>query len=154
MSATTQAFFALDRQATEEVLMIAVKDMDDLSLKNAVYTLISSYRPWILKEIIETTSKPVLNVDATQDVPVYIPPQRVRDAEEHWPYMRCKNVARAFHRINGSQDPLPRSHQGLLVYLAGLINVDVETFKKSSPLELFKDNPWVTQALGEGYWHW
>jgi len=53
MSATTQAFFALDRISTEEVLMVAMKDMDDLSLKKAVYTFISSYRPWMLKEIIE-----------------------------------------------------------------------------------------------------
>ena len=53
MSATTTAFFALDRIATEEALMIAMKDMDDLTLKNAVYTFISSYRPWILKEVID-----------------------------------------------------------------------------------------------------
>ena len=33
--------------------MIAMKDMDDLTLKNAVYTFISSYRPWILKEVID-----------------------------------------------------------------------------------------------------
>jgi hypothetical protein len=53
MSDTTQAFFALDRIATEEALMIAIKDMDDLTLKKAVYTFISSYRPWMLKDIIE-----------------------------------------------------------------------------------------------------
>ena len=53
MSATTQAFFALDRIATEEVLIIAMKNMDDLTLKNAVYSFISSYRPWMLKDIIE-----------------------------------------------------------------------------------------------------
>ena len=56
MSAATQAFFALDRCATEELLMIAVKDMDDLTLKNAVHTLISSYKPHLLKGLVKPTS--------------------------------------------------------------------------------------------------
>jgi len=47
----TQIFFALDRKATEEFLAMAIKDMDDLTLKNAVHTLISSYRPSILKDL-------------------------------------------------------------------------------------------------------
>ena len=48
MSADTQAFMALDRIAMEEFLMMAVKEMDDLTLKNATYVFISSYKPHLL----------------------------------------------------------------------------------------------------------
>lgn len=56
MSAASQAFFALDRLATEEILSLAVKDMDDLTLKNAVYILLSSYKPDLLKGLVKPPS--------------------------------------------------------------------------------------------------
>jgi hypothetical protein len=47
---------ALDRLATEEILTNAIKDMDDLTLKNAVHTLLSSYRPNLLETIVNHPS--------------------------------------------------------------------------------------------------
>lgn len=51
MSAANKAFFALDRTATEEFLAMAVKDMDDLTLKKAVHTLIYCYKPLLLMDL-------------------------------------------------------------------------------------------------------
>jgi hypothetical protein len=55
-STPTQAFFALDRVATEEILTNAIKHMDDLTLKNAVHTLLSSYKPHLLEALVKTRS--------------------------------------------------------------------------------------------------
>ena len=135
--------------------MKVVSSLDDQTLKNAVHTLTFSYRPQMLKDLVNTLPAKRQGIRMIEK-PVYVPPPRVRDAEQYWPYMRCKNVARAFHRVSSyyKQEPLPRSHYGLLVYLAGIINVDVEKFKKTSPKELFKDDPYVSEVIGYRlYWY-
>jgi len=72
----------------------------------------------------------------------YVRPPRVSDAEKYWPYMRCKNIARIFLRIN-----IPRSHHALLEYLASIKKVSVDELKKTHPLDYFKEYPGVTSAL-------
>lgn len=48
MSAAIHPFFGLEREQMEELLATAVNDMNYNSLKHAVYTLLSSYRPDLL----------------------------------------------------------------------------------------------------------
>jgi hypothetical protein len=69
----------------------------------------------------------------------YVAPPKVRDAELHWPFMRCKNVARALPSAWYGR-PIPRNHHGLLEYIAKEAKVSVEVLKKTSARELFKDN--------------
>lgn len=52
---------------------------------------------------------------------------KVRDADEHWPFMRCKNVYRAY----GGKGRL--SHHELLIWIANRLNRSVETLKKTNP---------------------
>ena len=81
----------------------------------------------------------------------YIAPPKVRDAEEFWPFMRCKNVVKALLRSQPSRayyEPPPKNHHGLLEYIAKVAKLDMETLKKSSPRDVFKGNYYVLQALG------
>lgn len=81
----------------------------------------------------------------------YIAPPKVRDAEEFWPFMRCKNVVNALLRSRAPRlvaDP-PKNHYGLLEYIAKFAKVSVEVLKKTSPRDLFKGNHYVLQALGK-----
>jgi hypothetical protein len=80
--------------------------------------------------------------------PPYIAPPKVRDAEKFWPFMRCKNVARAL-RIRSYDPEIPRNHHGLLEYIAKMGKISVETLKMTNPHDLFKDNYRVMQALGK-----
>jgi len=165
MSAYTQVFMALDRIATEEFLMMAAKEMDDLTLKNATYVFISSYKPHLLKGLaksvvpawtsaLDTLTSAADHVESVNEVILleaqpkapYLPPPKVRDAEENWPFMRCKNVAYTLRTRCG--DPkVPRSHHALLEHIAKIARVSVETLKKTSPLDLFKDNYPVMRVL-------
>jgi hypothetical protein len=52
----THPLIALDRLATKQILAIAINDMDDLTLKNAVHSLLSSYRPNLLETIVKHPS--------------------------------------------------------------------------------------------------
>jgi hypothetical protein len=132
-------FFALNRAETIAFLMKAVETLDDQSIKLATHTLVSSYRPWLLKEVNkQVTNKNVEELSLGDSKPPYVPPPRVRDAELNWPYMRCKNVANALKSYNSK--PIPRSHYALIEYLARETKVSVETFKKTSPHELFKND--------------
>jgi len=80
--------------------------------------------------------------------PPYIAPPKVRDAELNWPFMRCKNVARALQGVWANK-PIPRNHHALLEHIANVAKVSVETLKKTSARELFKDNYRVMQVLGK-----
>jgi len=136
-------FFALNRAETIAFLMKAVETLDDQSIKLATYTLVSSYRPWLLKEVL----KQVTDKNGGEiSLGPYVPPPRVRDAEQNWPYMRCKNVANALKDWVNPK-PIPRSHYALIEYLARETNVSVETFKKTSPHELFKNDFRVMLSL-------
>jgi hypothetical protein len=80
----------------------------------------------------------------------YTPPPRIRDAERHWPYMRCKNVANAL-QLYYNPEPLPRNHAALLEHIARVAEVSVEVLKKTSPYELFKNNYNVTSVIAKYY---
>jgi hypothetical protein len=139
-------FFALDRAETIAFLMKAIETLDDQSLTFATHTLVSSYRPWLLKDINKVvTDKSVERINLGDDKPPYVPPPRIRDAEKNWPYMRCKNIAYALNHYNSK--PIPRSHHALLEYLAKTVGVNVETLKKVSPYELFNGNFHVMNIL-------
>jgi len=71
-----------------------------------------------------------------------VPPPRVRDADNFWPFMRCKNVARALNK-----NPIPRSHSALLEYIAATKRISVAALKNTSPHDLFKDNANVMRGL-------
>jgi hypothetical protein len=75
-------------------------------------------------------------------IPSYVPPPRVKDAELNWPYMRCKNLARILKIKNPS-----RNHHGLLEQLARHHRLTVEEFKKTSPRTLFQKQPKVQYDL-------
>jgi hypothetical protein len=77
----------------------------------------------------------------------YVPPPKVRDAEQFWPFMRCKNVANVLCRYGS--EPIPRNHHGLLQNIAKIAKMSVEDLKKTSPWVLFKDNYRVMGVLGK-----
>lgn len=238
---SASALFALSRQDAEAFLAKVVSSLDDITLKNAIYGIASSYRPFMLDELVVVkapmnsirsathkniermmrdeglsheeawlelrcreledghsiccseecdghSSAMTVLVEAAYrgeekrrsrqanrcyshepyvlektffvvDEPFvvdekpfvvdepYVAPPRVRDAEDHWPFMRCKNVAKAL-QVYGSK-PLPRSHHALLEHLARLSNVSLETFKKTSPHVLFKNDNRVLNVIGK-----
>ena len=54
MSDHTQAILALSRMEIMEFLLKVVGSLDDQTLKLAVHTLASSYRPQMLKDLVDT----------------------------------------------------------------------------------------------------
>ena len=102
---TLEEFKALDHTDTLKVITSIYANMDLLTLK-AVMIAVVKPEYWLPEPQVEPQVEPEvepedslieLNDDQeTQpdDTPVYIPPPRVKDAEKHWPYMRCKNVAK------------------------------------------------------------
>jgi len=103
MSASTEVFFALDRKATEEFLALAIKDMDDLTLKNAVHTLVSCYRPSLLRDLQKEVVPAFCAALNTVSKPTSVAPvnQVVQEEPEEEPEMRTatdKNVARLMRK--------------------------------------------------------
>jgi hypothetical protein len=102
MSAATQTFFALDRTATEEFLAMAVKDMDDLTLKNAVHTLVSCYRPSLLRDLNKTVvpacCEAIASAAAAAPVPVTVPQNQTVAVEEEMRTATDENVARLMRK--------------------------------------------------------
>jgi hypothetical protein len=78
----------------------------------------------------------------------YVPPPKVRDAEQFWPFMRCKNVANALV-TRYADSKIPRNHHALLEHIAKIAKMSVEELKKTSPWVLFKDNYRVMGVLGK-----
>lgn len=68
----------------------------------------------------------------------YVPPPRVRDAENYWPFMRCKNLAKKVIKNPST------NHFGLLQQLSTHYGLTVEEFKKTCPTKLLKNTPYVT----------
>jgi hypothetical protein len=64
------------------------------------------------------------------EFPVSESSPRVRDAERFWPFMRCKNVYKAY----GGKGRL--SHHELLIWLSKKFNMSVEALKKTCPYTL------------------
>lgn len=69
----------------------------------------------------------------------YVAPPRVRDADRHWPYMRCKNIVNALYRYNPNRNEMPRNHHALLEYIASLKKITIDELKKMSPVEYFTE---------------
>ena len=102
-----------------------------------------------IEEFIEAAKRGVAQRSYSHEP--YVPPPRVSDAEEYWPFMRCKNVARALQPYFEAK-PLPRSHHALLEHIATQAKVSVEVLKKTSARTLFKNNFRVMNALGNSRW--
>ena len=84
----------------------------------------------------------------------YVRPPRIRDADYYWPYMRCKNVARAllpYRYDDYKHKPLPRSHHALLEFIANKANVSVEMLKKTDPRNLFRNDVKIEAVLGYSF---
>jgi hypothetical protein len=58
MSASIKAFFALDRPTMHNLLLKAVEEMNDHTMRNAVYLVLSAYKPSVLKELADTHTPP------------------------------------------------------------------------------------------------
>jgi hypothetical protein len=76
--------------------------------------------------VIEEPSSNLVSEPAPTPAPVKTGPPKVRD-EGFWPFMRCKNVYKAY----GGKGRL--SHHDLLVWLGKKFNMPVETLKKTNP---------------------
>ena len=75
----------------------------------------------------------------------YTPPPRVLDAEYHWPFSRCKNLARLVLK-----EKLSRNHFGLIQQLSAHYNMAPEQFKKTSPADLLNNNRGVLRQILDG----
>jgi hypothetical protein len=82
------------------------------------------------------TQEPPSQMEPPSQTPSYVPPPRVRDAERNWPFMRCKNLVRILKIKNPS-----KNHHGLLEQLAHHHKMTVEELKKTSPKDLFQNQP-------------
>ena len=82
----------------------------------------------------------VSDCDEDEDHENYVAPPRVRDAERHWPYMRCKNIVKALYRSQyKNPKDMPRSHHALLEYFASFKKVPLDELKRMSPVEYFTE---------------
>ena len=54
MSASIKAFFALDRPTMHNLLLKALEEMNDLTMRNAVYLVLSAYKPSMLQALADT----------------------------------------------------------------------------------------------------
>lgn len=103
------------------------------------------------QEILEAAEKNAMKRQSnyTESVKPYVPPPRVRDAEEFWPYMRCKNVVKAIICYTYSNEQVPRSHYALLTYIAKYKGISVEALKKTHPADLFESNPYIMSLFSD-----
>ena len=164
MTAPSQFLFALSRAQAEKFMMDVVANLDDNTLKNSIYMLMINYAPNMLQKLIDSEmdhseekaessaqeeTQEETHQEETQCTP-YVPPPRVRDADRYWPYMRCKNVARALmpYNYDFKAAPLPRSHHALLEFIANKANMSVELLKKTNPKNIFRNNLEVDKVLG------
>ena len=163
MPPTLKQFKELERNEVIDVLIDIIKELNLKELKS-MSILAAPFGFWA----DDASDMPPLerNPDC-QDAPVdlviedgqwteseaYIHPPRVKDAERFWPFMRCKNVVRL---LKGPDEVIPRSHSGLLDYIAKKFNISVDTLKQRDPRILLKNTPAfesVSHAiLGTGYW--
>ena len=71
------------------------------------------------------------------DVEVYVPPPRVKEADDMWPFMICKAIVKKLYWMEKVNC---RSHYALLSFLAGKHNLTIEEFIKKNPLTLFPNS--------------
>ena len=67
---------------------------------------------------------------------VYTPPPRYPKAEKHWPFMRCKRIAKVLLTTTKSATPL-RSHHDYLSYIAKTQSVSIDTLLEVSSWAIF-----------------
>jgi len=106
-------------------------------------------RPWRLENTdVPQVPEPKPEKVETPQVPepkpenTYTPPPRVLDAEYHWPFSRCKNLARLVLK-----EKLSRNHFGLIQQLSAHYNMAPEQFKKTSPADLLNNNRGVLRQI-------
>jgi hypothetical protein len=123
--------------------------IDDYNAKYGIHS--DDYEESEAQEILASAVKNAIKRQegSNESVKVYVPPPRVRDAEEFWPYMRCKNVVKAIHCYTYSNEQVPRSHYALLEYIAKYKGISVEALKKTHPADLFESNPYIMSLFAE-----
>jgi hypothetical protein len=109
-------------------------------------------KPWRLENTdVPQVPEPKPEKVETPQVPepkpenTYTPPPRVLDAEYHWPFSRCKNLARLVLK-----EKLSRNHFGLIQQLSAHYNMAPEQFKKTSPADLLNNNRGVLRQILDG----
>ena len=78
--------------------------------------------------------EPEVEVD---DIEVYVPPPRIKEADDMWPFMICKAIVKKLYWMEKVNC---RSHYALLSFLAGKRNLTIEEFVKKNPLTLFPNS--------------
>jgi hypothetical protein len=103
---------------------------------------------------VENYSNDKADMLATSSVKPYVPPPRIKEAEQFWPFMVCKAIIR---QLTYSYWPLPeinyRSHHALLSYLATRYKMTIDELVKTNPLDIIDDfnlrialgSPWVNK---------
>ena len=102
--ATPQAFLALDRSSMQALLLKALGDMNDLTMKNAVFLVLSTYKPSMLQELTDKPAEPPVAKPPVAKPP-FVPSDEMRtvtdkninwlmkkcglDYEEAWKMLRC-----------------------------------------------------------------
>lgn len=71
------------------------------------------------------------------DIEVYVPPPRIKEAEDMWPFMICKALVKNLYHMERVNC---RSHYALLSFLAAKRNLTIEEFVKKNPLTLFPNS--------------
>lgn len=71
------------------------------------------------------------------DIEVYVPPPRIKEAEDMWPFMICKAIVKNLYHMERVNC---RSHYALLAFLAAKRNLTIEEFVKKNPLTLFPNS--------------
>lgn len=157
---TLNDFKSLERDKAIEVLIDIIKELDLKELKS-MSILAAPFGFWapepenempLLEKIPEDQLITVIEdgqwtKENEEGKPAYVPPPRVKDAEDYWPFMRCKNVAKALNKHSYRGYPLPRSHYDLLEYLARNFKITVEELKKTNPSTLLRNNPGALKVV-------
>jgi len=164
---TLKQFKELERDQAIEVLIDIIKELDLKELKS-MSILAAPFGFWApepenempplekipqdqLITVIEdgqwTKENYDLSAENKEGKLAYTSPPRVKDAENYWPFMRCKNVAKALNKHTYRRYSLPRSHYHLLEYLARNFKITVEELKKTNPHNLLQNNPEVLKVI-------
>jgi len=157
------------RVAEVAFLMKILNPLCDRRFNSAITIISGWFAPELWKEVyfgletpdVETSNAvetpAVVNTTVTPTTTVekrYVPPPRVRDAETHWPYARCKNIVKVIYHHKRIYGNIPTSHHALLEYIAGIRKVSIDELKKTNPRDYFKDQPyipWIRRALSRSW---
>ena len=82
--------------------------------------------------------------------PIYVPPPRIKAAEEMWPFMVCKMIVKKLFWPFGTVINY-RSHYALLTLLANRYYTTVDELVKINPITLLGDSKNARMILGPLY---